>query len=167
MKKILIILPIILLFHSCEKKIYFDIPQNEKPVLKNNDTVIFKSSNNNIDTFLIKLTNEYTVSDKRYYHENIMISFQKLNETSYFKRIYIQQGVDAVNISIDGYYFPTIYKNDNTINFNVGEITYTSVHVKQDNNFPNTIPHLIYYSHTNGILRYDYSDTIYFEMKNK
>ena len=165
MKKIFSITLIILFCYSCDDKVYFDIPQNEKPLLENNDTVYFSDSKNNIDTFLIKLTDEYIVSDKRYYHENITISFQKLNETSYFKRIYIQQGVDAVNISIDGYYFPTIYKNDNTINFNVGKITYTSVHVKQDNNFPNTIPHLIYYSHTNGILRYDFSDTSYFEIK--
>lgn len=168
MKKILALIPIILLFHSCDEDIYFDIPQDKKPVLANNDTICFACNKGDaVDTFIINIINDYFVSDKRYYHEYIDIGYQKLREVSHFKRMYIQQGLNVTSISVGGYYFPSITGNEKTISLDAGGIRDTSVYFMQGNNFPDTIPRYIYYSHKNGILRYDYSDRFYLKMKKK
>jgi hypothetical protein len=168
MKKILAIIPIILLFHSCDDIVYFNIPQDKKPVLENNDTICFFSNKaNSIDTFIVTITDDYEIHDKKYYHEFIDIGYQKLKETSHFKRMYVQRGENVASISVGGYYFPTIYGNEKTISLDIGGIRDTSVYFIQGYNFPDTIPRYIYYSHKNGILRYDFVDEYYLKMKNK
>lgn len=165
MKNILLTIIITTFLYSCDEKVYFDIPQNEKPLLNNNDTVYFSDSKNNIDTFIIKLTDEYEVSDKRYYHERITVSYQKINK-SFWERFIVQQG-EATSVSVYGYYFPSIYKNDLVIDLDINGLKYVNVYNKKSINFPDTIPKSIYYSHTQGIIRYDFSDSNYFEIINK
>ena len=152
---------------SCESKETYDIPQNMRPLLKNNDTVVFKSTKNIIDTFLIKLFDEYAVSDKRYYHERITISYQRLRAPSFFKFFCIQQSEYGTNISYDGNYFPAISYDDNSMTLNVNGVNYQSVYQTHYNRFHDSIPTSIYYTHTKGIIRFDYSDNDYFEKIDK
>lgn len=165
--KIFSIAIFILPLNSCMEKVYFDIPQNEKPIFKNNDTVYFTNAiNNEIDTFLIKLADEYEISDKRYYHEKITIIYQNLKRPYLFKRFFIQQGADVASISVDGNYFPTIYKNDNTISMSISGFNYQSIYFEHNNNIPDPMPKSVYYSHSHGIIRYDFSDSNYYEIKS-
>jgi len=168
MKNIIFIFLIFLILNSCDDKVYFDILQNEKPVFKNNDIVLFRCSDNyHIDTFLVNLTDEYNISDKKYYHERINISYHTLNRTSFFNKIFVQQSDDVTSISIDGSYFPSIYKNDNTIKIKIGDIEYSSVYHKNNyHDIPISIPKSIYYSHTQGLLKYYFSDTLFYEIVN-
>jgi len=167
MKKVLSIVSLVFVLYSCDKKVYFDIPQNEKPVLTNNDTVYFFCNKyNRIDTFIVGVDDSYVVSDKRYYHENIFMKYSNINKSSSPIKFSINR-MESTNISVDGHYYPTIWGNEATIDLTMGGINYTSVYRVYDYDFPDTIPRLVYYSHTQGILKYAYSDTVYFEKRNK
>lgn len=166
MRMVLMIIAILILLSSCDEKVYFDISQNEKPLLNNNDTVYFSDSKNNIDTFIIKLTDEYEVSDKRYYHEVITIQYKNINLSGLVSEFLIEHRA-STSISVDGYFFPSIYKNDLVINLDINGLKYVNVYSKKSIDFPDTIPKSIYYSHTQGIIRYDFSDSNYFEIINK
>ena len=166
MKKILTIITILLILTSCDNKVYYDIPENEKSLLINNDTVYFNCNRNKIDTFIIKITNDYEISDKRYYQEFFNIRYKMINKTKTPLNFLIQQG-GSTSISVNGNYFPSIYKKDNVIELNINEIKYKDVYEKYKNNVPDSIPQLVYYSLSHGILKYEFSDSIIYEIKNK
>jgi len=172
MKYLLIILAVVSLLFSCEKDVYFYIPKNENPLLKDSDTVVFIDRKNNyLDSFLIKRLESYNVSDKRYYQEVITIQYNKVNKSSSIAKILTEQ-MASTNIYIDGYYFPTIYKpasHDyyNTININVSGVNYSTVFVLHNNSCPDSIPNTVYYTHKYGIIRYDFSDGRYYELNSK
>lgn len=163
MFKIYFTISVLILFCSCDEKIYYDIPQNERPVLNDNDTVYFVDVKNNIDTFLIKLFEEYEISDKRYYNEVITIQYKNINSPKKYDFIIEQRG--STSIHVNSHYFPSIYKKDNVTSIEIDGVTYSNVYNKSGN-FPDTIPNSIYYSHKQGMIRYDFSDTSYFEIKN-
>jgi len=165
MKKFLIII-IVFLLYSCDTKKYTYIPNNEKPILQNNDTAFFIGSENKVDTFIIKRRDYYDVSDKLYYQECIDILYQKLNKTSTFKDFSIQQGLSS-SLSIDGNYFSPTWEIKNTIDFTLHGVVYHSVYFMQDEMFPDTIPCSIYYTCKYGIIRYDFPDGRYYELKNR
>jgi len=58
--------------------VYYNIPENEKPVYKNGDILIYKSNTGLYDTIEINdLFVDYEISDKKYYHEYMQLSFLK------------------------------------------------------------------------------------------
>ena len=166
MKIILIFLIILACFYSCDENEYFNIPQNEKPILNNNDTIYFSDTKNDIDTFIIKLSDEYEISDKRYYHEVITIKYKNVNLFGRISEFSVEHRA-STNIYVDGNYCPVIYGNENTIDLEIDGETYSSVYLLNVvNRDSDSIPKSIYYSHINGIIRYDFSDSCYFEIKN-
>jgi len=168
MKTILAILPILFFLYSCEDKIYYNIPKDEKPLLNNGDTICFiDNTNQYIDSFIVKIIDEYEISDKRYYYERITISYHKLKESSSYGIFFIQQGVEITSISFYGYYFPAINKNENVVNLNLNGVNYSSVYIKHYNDFPDTIPKTVYYAHKHGIIKYNFSDTLYYTLKKR
>jgi hypothetical protein len=148
MKNIFILIVIVLFLSSCDKPIYHNIPKNEKPLLKDEDTVVFmEGGSKELDSFLIKRTDDYQIYDKNYYYENIVIWYKKMGKSTPVKDFFIHQSL-STSISINGIYFPTIYKpatheNENTININISGINYSSVFVLQESDFPDSIPNTI------------------------
>lgn len=164
MKYLLILISGLFFLSSCDKPVYHNIPKNEKPLLKDNDTAVFIDRiNNKSDSFLIRRTDDYRVSDKRYYQEYIDLFYHKIRGLSTFKEFIIQHSA-ATSISIDGDYFPT-YGNADPISVTINGINYQSVFVRHAANFPDSIPNTIYYSHQCGIIRYNYSDGRCYELK--
>ncbi|HNW52088.1 MAG TPA: hypothetical protein PKH79_13465, partial [Prolixibacteraceae bacterium] len=107
MKQLLVATSILFLLFSCEKEVYHNIPKNEKPLLKDKDTVVFIDKENQmLDTFLIKRTDEYQIYDKNYYYENILVWYKKMGESTSIKDFSIHQSL-STSISINGIYFPT------------------------------------------------------------
>jgi len=159
------IITILTFLSSCDKIVYFDIPQNEKPLLNNNDTVCFIDLNGKIDSFLIKRTDNYRISDKRYYHQEIIIQYKNINLYGSIRDFRIEHR-GSTSIYVDGYYFPSIYKNDLVINLDIKGLKYINVYNLKSLNYPDTIPKSIYYSHKKGIIKYDFSDSSY-EIINK
>jgi len=170
MKYLLILISVVLILSSCDKPVYYDIPKREKPLLKDKDTVVFIDKENQmLDTFLIKRTDEYQIYDKNYYYENILVWYKKMGKSTSEKNIFIQQGT-TTRISVDGNYFPTIYKPatheyGNTININ--GIDYQSVFIQSTTSFPDSLPNTVYYSYKYGIIRYDFSDGRCYELNSK
>jgi len=81
MKNIFVLTAILIFQFSCDKEVYFNIPKNEKIILKDKDTIVFIDQKyNKIDSFLIRRTDDYRVSDKRYYKEEIIVKYYSLNE---------------------------------------------------------------------------------------
>jgi hypothetical protein len=166
MKNVFVLAAVVSLLFSCEKDVYRNIPKSEKPLLKTNDTVVFIDRENQMaDTFLINLTDDYEVFDKRYYLERIYYGYQIIGTPISFKNILVQQG-DATSISIDGNYFPT-YGNMDTISVTINGINYQTVFVKHTVNFPDSIPNTVYYTYKNGIIKYSFPDGRYYELNSK
>lgn len=163
MKSFLLVITLLICLNSCDKEVYFNIPENEKPNLKNNDTICFTDTNQNTDTFLVKLSDKYEVSDKRYFHEVILIQYKNINPSGLIREFYVEHR-SSTSIYVDSYYFPTIYKNNPLINLDIRGGNYSSVYKNESLNFPDSIPKIIYYSHKHGIIRYDFSNRNYYEI---
>lgn len=112
MKFHLIIATILITFISCDKEVYNNIPEEELPIWQTNDTLCFINNEGLADTFLIKITDEYTVSDKRYYYQVISIFYNKLSNstTSPVKKMNSKHKL-ATNFQVNSYYYPTLYSN--------------------------------------------------------
>jgi hypothetical protein len=165
MKSLFILTAVLFFLFSCERDVYHNIPKNEKPLLKDNDTVVFIDRiNNKLDSFLIRRTDDYRVSDKRYYQEEIIVKYHYLNESRSINEFGFGQ-TGCTNINLTSYYFPSIYENDNTIKININGIDYQSVFIQSTTSFPDSLPNTVYYSYKYGIIRYDYSDGRCYELK--
>jgi hypothetical protein len=164
MKNIVLFLFISLLLYSCDKTVYFNIPQSEKPLLNNNDKILFvENSLQNVDNFLITLKDYYEDSDKKYYHENISIKYGNLQKSIYSFLI-IHGGSTAISYS--KYNYPTIYPEFVTSTFFVNGKSYSSVYViKGMPNWPDSVPSSILYSHKYGIIQFKYADNRTYELK--
>jgi len=174
--KIAIIAATLLACVSCfDKEKYDYIPKDKKPNLQNDDTVYFVNHQDKslVDTFVIYRRDNYEVFDKTHYWEIIRLSYSPTTNTStdyshfWFNIRYVGLGMgitagnkDSVNnnkwTSYDG----------NGINTEM-IINGTKHSVFVDSAcFPTPeLPSMVYYSHKEGILRYDYSDTNYYEIK--
>jgi len=184
MKKLAIIAATLLAFTSCwnGKTEYYYIPKNRKPVIKNGDIVYFinHQDNNLVDTFVIYRKDYYDErrsDDNRYYHERIDLRYIKENTSSSYTFFYEQ-----LHISV--YISASITEDDSDSVTGITEkssASYTTDSVKTEITINGTkysvfvansvspsaeFPRIIYYSYTKGILRYDYSDTNYYEIKN-
>ncbi len=160
-----VILILLLSLFSCDKEVYHNIPKNEKPLLKNNDTVVFiERESKLLDSFLITRTDDYTVSDKRYYQQVILVQYYSLKESIPIDYFGFRHG-SSVIIFINNNDFPT-YGNADPVDVTVNGIEYKSVFVRHTVNFPDSIPNAVYYSHQYGIIKYTYSDGRSYELIN-
>lgn len=164
MKYIFISVSVLFFLFSCERDVYHYIPKNEKPLLKDNDTVVFiERGSKELDSFLIKRSDDYRVSDKRYYQEEIFIHYNCLTESSSIDKFGFKHGASVI-IFIRSNDFPT-YGNADPVDVTVNGTSYQSVYIRHAFNFPDSIPNTVYYSHQYGIIRYNYSDGRCYELK--
>jgi len=166
-----VILILLLSLLSCDKEVYHNIPKYEKPLLKNNDTVVFMERESNVlDSFLITRTDDYRVSDKRYYQQIILVRYFCLKEPLSIEKFRFAHGY-STSISIGTNELSIIYEtdtngNENTIDIEVNGTNYKSVFVRHTVNFPDSIPNTVYYSHQYGIIKYTYSGGRSYELIN-
>ncbi len=162
-------------FASCDPHTYYYMPEENKPLLVNNDTVLFVDSlTQKIDTFNIKIFDDYFISDNRSFAEYIVIRCFRQNKLKGFKEFYIfQPSETTVMVSVDSYNYSGIYlnidqsyiiKNDITIK---GKIYPTVYVLKPSSNMPDTLPNVVYYTYKYGIVRYDYSDGRKYELMSE
>jgi len=165
MKKLIVFISVIVLFFSCNKVHYYYIPEDEKPLLVNNDTICFlDSANNRIDTTCVNILHYYDASEELAY-EIIEVHYNILNKHASIKYLDISQSVIVSVISINYHYFAIntpIIKN----NLSIHGIIYPKVYVFQEFGFPDSIPSTVYYTFQHGIIRYDYSKSRHYEIIN-
>ena len=186
MKKVIIILVTLIAFSACKKdpfngthKYYYYIPENKIPYLKTGDVRYFVNHQNNaiIDTFTLNFKRSYQDYDKTVYHErSIDITYKKVPKKLSMSIIMFHIYVDGESVEFrDDDYSPHLYffcniPIDTIEELNINGTKYESVLVKKademfdDVPFEN-FPKIVYYSYKEGILRYDYSDTNYYEIK--
>ena len=164
MKYLIILISVILFLSSCDRPVYHNIPKNEKPLLKDNDTVVFiERGSKELDSFLIIRSDGYIVSDMRYYQDEILSHYNCLNESSSIDKFGFRHGASVI-IFIRNNDFPT-YGNADPVSVIVNGTSYQSVYIRHAFNFPDTIPNTVYFSHQYGIIRYNYSDGRCYELK--
>jgi hypothetical protein len=164
MKSLFLLAAVLFFLFSCERDVYHNIPKNEKPLLKDKDTVVFmERGSKELDSFLIKRSEDYRVSDKRYYYEEIFVQYYSLNKSTSIKKFGFGHGY-TTSISFGGNNFPN-YGNADPKDVEVNGITYHSVFVIYATYLPDSIPQAICYSHQYGIIRYSYSDGRCYELK--
>ncbi len=163
------------LFTACDRTTYYNIPDEQKPLLVNNDTVLFVDSlTQKIDTFNIKIFDDYFISDNRSFAEYIVIRCFRQNKLKGFKEFHITEtDKSTVMVSVDGYDYNYLYfyvdqsdiiKND----INIRGVIYPIVYVlKPTLNMPDTLPNKVYYSYKYGIIRYEYNDGRKYELMNE
>ena len=170
MKKLFIVITVLLAFVSCIQEEYYYIPRYQKPVIQNKDRVYFVNHQDNslVDTFVIN-RNEYrryadVDYNKRHYNECVDLRYVKENTPFSFDFSYYQSP-SGVTISAS--------KKENNASYTANTIeteiiikgtTYT-VFAAGSYSPPFEFPRIVYYSYKEGILRYDYSDTSYYEIK--
>ena len=179
MKKIVIITATLLALVACEKEEHYYIPKNRKPVIQNGDIVYFVNHQNNtlVDTFVVqrKDYDDYESWDKKpHYFEQVDLEYIKENTSSPYTLFYGLSAWRGENdfSSTTGEYVALITEESRTsytINPDKTEITINgttySVFVANSVSPSPEFPNRVYYSYTKGILRYDYSDTNYYEIK--
>jgi len=167
MKNIFVLTAILIFQFSCDKEVYFNIPKNEKIILKDKDTIVFIDQKyNKIDSFLIRRTDDYRVSDKLYYQEEIIVKYYSLNEFTSIEEFGFGQ-TQSINISFGSYYFPSIFSSQKPINIDLNGVNFESVFIMKGAYFPDSIPNKVYYSNQYGIIRYDFSDGRCYELNSK
>ena len=169
--KYLIFLLIPFLSSCWETNLKSVISEEYKPLLKNNDTILFFDSiNNHTDTFKVSLTHTSADSDVYDYSEQFTIRYILINRTSFPKEFKISQGNRSVIISYDTNYFdrieytvnqPDVQKED----LLVRGVMYPNTYMLNQYRFEtDTLPKTVYYSLKHGIIRYDYADGRKYEL---
>jgi len=175
--KIAIIIATLLTLASCfDKEKYDYIPKDKKPNLRNGDTVYFVNHQDKslVDTFVIGRYEDYNVYDKTRYVEIIRLSYSPTTNTStdyshfWFGINYVKSSMritagnkDSVNNNKEW----TSYDGNGINTEMIINGTKHSVFIDSASFPTSELPNMIYYSHKEGILRYDYSDTNYYEIK--
>ena len=159
---------------SCWEGGYDNIPEDQKPELVNNDTLLFMDSlTNKIDSFQIFFSDYYEISDSRYYSELINIFYTKINNTLNYSKSHISQGSVSIGMYINGQNYDKIVINADQTNITKRDITfrgvlYPSTYVLNQYRFDtDTLPKTVYYSLKHGIIRYDYADGRKYELVSK
>jgi len=164
MKKIAIIAASLLAFVSCVKETYDYVPKDKKPNLRNGDTVYFVNHQDKslVDTFVIQISTIYDVVDKIHYFEATAWRYQNKNK-SFFYGLSTSYGTSCVASSQQWDYMH--YSHTTTSEIDIRNTKFPVVVYAANNNSDGTVPNTIYYSIKKGIVRYDYSDTNYYERK--
>ena len=161
---------------SCGEKDFFDdIADEHRPLITDNDTLVFNdSTNNNTDTFHINFRDYFDITDSYYYSEIILIFYQNLSTKRNSNLFSIYQGSMSVVLSIDSKYdYDRIEYTVNQSNIQkqdllVRGVMYPSTYVLNQYRFDtDTLPKTVYYSLKHGIIRYDYADGRKYELVSK
>ncbi|MCL2329428.1 MAG: hypothetical protein FWC39_13065 [Bacteroidetes bacterium] len=165
MKKIAIIAATLLAIVSCfDKEKYDYIPKDKKPNLQNGDTVYFVNHQDKslVDTFVVQISTHYEVFDKTHYFEEITWEYKSENKSFFYTLS-----------TVHGRYFGARHQESNyasydhtiTSEIDIQNIKFpVDVYVERDSS-NGIMPNPVYYSIKKGIVRYDYSDTNYYEIK--
>lgn len=168
MKYTLTLITVFLLLNSCAKKKYTDVPQSQRPTLENNDSLFFYCNNGiDIDTFVISTYTYYEGHDKQYYREFISLNYRHVNNKTNTIVFSIGQSADNTVINVNRAVTQISNNKDTSMNFVINGENYASIYKKELDNYLDSIPRTIYYSQTLGVVRYDYSDSLFYEISKK
>ena len=173
MKNPIIFLFFLILVYSCiESHIYYNIPENMKTLLQNNDTLYFKDTiNNKVDSFYLK-TFYYIESRENSSQEHNSIFYNIYNKKTTFSGFRIRQASKFYSIYIEGKSNKNsleAYVSD-TLNLYVLSNKKMSFHdvlvLKSNSDMPDSLPNKVYYTYKYGIVRYEYKDGRKYEIMN-
>jgi len=163
---------ILILFYSCNQITYYNIPEENKPLLTNKDTLFFIDSiNNKIDSFYLTLYDHFDLRENSS-EEIISLYYKKLNKSITLKNFHILQLTEYASISVNEYSFSkSINSSDNNSiilkkDLKIRDIIYPEVYWLTANDFPDSIPNTVYYTFKYGIIRYEYKDGRKYEIMN-
>jgi len=169
--KIAIIAATLLAFVSCfDKEKYDYVPKDRKPNLQNGDTVYFVNHQDKslVDTFVVKISTDYEVFDKTHYWEAMSWQYKNINKNiSFFYRVSTIRGIGfgASELQEDSTYYYTYYDSSVKTEIDINNSMFpVDVYEKEEGSI-SVMPDIFYYSIKKGIVRYDYSDTNYYEIK--
>jgi hypothetical protein len=160
---------------SCGEDHYDNIPEDQKPKLTNNDTLLFVDSlTSKVDTFHIRFSIYYDISDSRYYTELIDLGYNLINTIKDVNSFYVRQHYKGAFVYVNS------INNYDRIEFNSNQtkpaqqdllvrgVMYPSTYVLNQYRFDtDTLPKTVYYSLKHGIIRYDYADGRKYELVSK
>jgi hypothetical protein len=165
---ILLLIPILT---SCWEGGYDNIPEDQKPELVNNDTLLFvDDSTSKVDTFHIRFSIYYDISDSRYYTELIDLFYNSNNKIQEFNGFWIRQHFKGVFVQSHTKTYDYIYFEENKPkpaqqDLLVRGVMYPNTYVLNQYRFDtDTLPKTVYYSLKHGIIRYDYADGRKYEL---
>ena len=163
MKKLIFFIPICCLLYSCNE--YDALPQDKIPLLKNNDSIYFHDSiSSKVDTFRLDVRNIWHQDTEGNYLQYIEIYYDKLNQNETLFSIYISTSGTGGEFSI--FSSKSQFQISNFINyFTMHGVTYPNVYITQVAN--DTIPSTVYFTYSNGIIRYKYNDGRVYQLVNK
>ncbi|MBN2766189.1 MAG: hypothetical protein JXR27_07415 [Paludibacteraceae bacterium] len=157
---------------SCWENHYDNIPEDQKPELTNNNTLLFIDSlTNTVDTFQIRFSIYYDISDSKYFTELIDLGYNLINTIKDINSFYIRQHYKGVFVYVNS------INNYDRIEFNSNQtkpaqqdllvrgVMYPNTYVLNQYRFEtDTLPKTVYYSLKHGIIRYDYADGRKYEL---
>jgi len=186
-KKIAIIAATLLALASCDRDKYYYVPDSKKTNLHSGDTVYFVNNQDKslVDTFVITSSLSMDNLDKIVYREYFTVGYTNVNKKASISkfttwvssskggvdadyvvndtsRIYLGRSIEAfkkINIVINNKMYNSVYMITGT-NTDLEMSLYDPIQYDLE-----TLPNKIYFSYKDGILRYDYSDTNYYERK--
>ena len=172
MKKLIIFISTCCLLYSCHDSYHHAIPQDKIPLLKNNDIVYFQdSASNKIDTIQLDVRNIWHQDMEDNYWQYIEIYYNKFYLKNTLLCIYISPIYTSsdINFQIENYFTNRKFVYSKRMNLNIGGVTYSTVHIYHDYNnlYPDTIPNSVYYTFSNGIIRYEYKDGRVYNLVSK
>ena len=174
MKKLIFFVLVCGVMSACSKYVYYDLPKDKVPLLKNNDIVYFQdSASSKIDTFLLDVSHyrQITGEDGSFEHYDI-----------YYNSVNRKTAVLIYRVSTTWIYggynniYNILFENESRrldlyelTNFTINGKTYPSVKLLNVNidPLPDTIPNKIYYTFANGIIRYEYKDGRVYNLVSK
>jgi len=168
---IFLLIPIL---SSCWEDHYDNIPEDQKPALVNNDTLLFMDSlTAKIDTFKIYFSDSYDISDSYYYTEITQVNYNLKNLIKDHSGFDIWQHFKGISVSIYAKNYDYIYFEENKSkliqkDMLVRGVIYPNAYVLNQYRFEtDTLPKTVYYSLKHGIIRYDYADGRKYELVSK
>jgi len=161
---------VFLLCTACERTKYHYIPENERPLLINNDITYFSDSiHSRVDTFKLFVSNFFQ-SDESSFDESYILRYNVSNSGKSLDFLILQTTGEA-NLNINKLFFSTHiyseYKNSYFKEYKLHGITYEDVYVLNDSKLPDSIPNTVYYTFKYGIIRYDYADGRKYELMSE
>jgi len=145
------------------------LPKDRIPLLKNDEVVCYKdSASNMIDTFRLDVRNIWHQDTEGGYLQYIEIYYNKSNLKETLFSIYIGPSGTGGEFSIFTLQSQSVFSSY-TNYFIINGITYPNVYVIRDNRLApsDTIPNKVYFTYTNGIIRYEYTDGRVYELISK
>ena len=169
MKQSIIILLTLIAFSACEidKKKYDYIPEDKKPDLQNGDTVYFVNHQDNslVDTFVISRYEGYRDYDKTRYVEYIDLNYKRINK-SLPLFLYATYGLNGaiIDASTKENWTTYVANKPYTTELDINGMKY-SVFIGVSKYPSPDLPDTLYFLDKEGLLKYKYSDTHYYEIK--